>query len=312
MAIGGVDIEAQGTTAGAVEVHAGLKPTVAHAAGRSKPLLELPRVDATVSLQRLPSTLTIQVRAGRLVACLSPEPLEGILRLLQSPATVPRHAAAAAVAPPSAPPSSAILTGRIEQFRLTADGARGPPPALPKVDVSFDGADITLPGRQRSTAAQALLLTLGAAHVRTSLSEKGGPRVAGGLEGMNVVLESVLAGVGRVQVLRMSRTSIDATYTAPTAGAKRPAGQQRQLGPQGKGDWLPLLAGQQGKGAAAPTLWNVAVSLPAIQAKVHLDHILEALWIAGGGAGAGLVKEVWITMHLYVTFIVPDLIIRFT
>jgi hypothetical protein len=36
----------------------------------------------------------------------------------------------------------------------------------------------------------------------------------------------------------------------------------------------------------------MAVSLPAIQSTIHLDHLLEALWIVGGGPGAGLVNEV--------------------
>lgn len=301
-AVGGWDVEAQGTAAtGAVEMQAALKPTTVQVAGHRKPLLELPPVVATVSLPESgqPAAPSVQLRAGRLSACLAPEPLEGVLRLLQAPTAVPRHPAAAAAAAaglPTAPSPSTIVAARLEQLRRASERARGPPPTLPALSLFFDGAEVVLLARQHAPA-QALHLFLGTAHVRTSASEKGEPRVTGTLESVEMVLMSSLAGKGRVQLLRLSRTGVEAAYATPSncSPARRPTARQGQrLGPQAEADWLPSLGGQQGKAAAlsAPAAWSIIVSLPAIQSTIHLDHLLEALWIVGGGPGAGLVNEV--------------------
>lgn len=277
-------------------MQAALKATSLHVTGHKKPLLGIPPLVATASLpgpDQSAAAPSIQLRAGRLSACLAPEPLEGILRLLQSPAAVPRHlAAAAAAGPPSTPSSSAIIAVRLERLLRARERAAGPPPTLPALDLSFDSVEVVLPGRQPS-AAQALQLSLGAVRVRTSVSENGGPRAVGALESLEVVLLSSLAGKGRVQLLRLSRTSVEAAHATPTNGSSTKR-RGHHLGPQAKADWLPSVGGQQGK-ATAPSpsaTWSVAVSLPAIESTIHLDHLLEALWIVGGGPGAGLINEV--------------------
>ncbi len=254
---------------------------------------------ATVSLATQPTPPAIQLRAaGRMSAWLASEPLEGIVRLLQAPAAVPRHPAAALAL---LSPSATTPMSRLEELHAAIDraGRGAAPPALPTLDLTLDGADVVLPGRK--PVSHALRLSLGRVQVRNSGSETGKPRVTGAVESVGVVLESSLAVAdaadGPVQMLHLSCISVEATCAAiqsqPTTPRRGQQPQPQELGPQGTADCLPSFGGQ-GKTAAPapPAQWGVVVSLPAIQARLSLDHLLETLWIVGGGPGAGLANEV--------------------